>query len=177
MWWIYPIKTMISKYAKNRVSVFIDASNIYYSQKKLKWQIDFCKFLDYLKNQTNLQEIYYYTARDFESEKQNKFIYFLEKTGYKVRSKRVKFIKEKNKQPGKDGFHKGNLDVELTIDILETKNNYDTLILISGDSDFEPLLKLMKSKYNKKCLVMVTERSISIELIKCAKYIDFNKIK
>ncbi len=168
---------MLSKFAKNRVSVFIDASNIYYSQKKLKWQIDFSRFLEYLKNETNLQEIYYYTARDFHFAKQTKFISFLEKTGYKVRSKKIKFIKNKNRALKVDGFNKGNLDVELTIDVIEDKNEYDTLILVSGDSDFEPLLKLMKKKYKKKCLVMATKHSISVELIRCAKYVDFNKLK
>lgn len=168
---------MLSNFAKNRVVVFIDASNIYYSQKKLKWQIDFKKFLEYLKTEVDLREIYYYTARDFNFAKQTKFISFLEKTGYKVRSKKVKFIKNRNREIEKDGFNKGNLDVELTIDVLEDKDKYDTIILISGDSDFEPLLKLMKRKYNKKCLVIATKHSISIELIRCAKYIDFNKLK
>jgi uncharacterized LabA/DUF88 family protein len=67
--------------------------------------------------------------------------------------------------------------VELTIDVLETKNNYDTLILVSGDSDFEPLLQLVKNKYRKNCLVMATKHSISLELIKCAKYINLNKLR
>ena len=173
---------MISKFTKGKLSVFIDASNVYYSQNKLKWRIDFRKFLDYLKKETDLREIYYYTARDLSFEKQTKFISFLEKIGYKVRSKNIKFIRNKNKEQNnsnnnKDGFHKGNLDVELTMDILETKDNYDTLILISGDSDFEPLLRLMKKKYKKKCLVIATKHSISIELIRCAKYVNFNKLK
>lgn len=168
---------MLSKFAKNRVSVFIDASNIYYTYKKSGWKIDFEKFLNYLKEETELQEIYYYTAQDFNSEKQTSFISFLRKIGYKIRSKKVKFIKNKNKNLKITGFHKGNLDIELTIDILETKNKYDTLILVSGDSDFEPLLKLMKKKYNKKCLVMATKYNISIELIKAAKFINFNKLK
>ncbi|MCK5510374.1 NYN domain-containing protein [Candidatus Parcubacteria bacterium] len=166
---------MISKFANGRVSIFIDASNIYHSYKKLKWKIDFSKFLNYLKQEIDLQEIYYYTARDLSFVKQTKFLTFLEKTGYKVRSKKIKFIKGKVKE--KKGFYKGNLDVELTMDILETKNRYDTLILISGDSDFEPLLQLMKKRYKKKCLVMATKYNISIELIKCAKYINLNKLK
>ena len=168
---------MISKFTKGKVSVFIDASNVYYSQRKLKWRIDFRKFLDYLKKETDLREIYYYTARDLSFEKQTKFISFLEKIGYKVRSKNIKFIKNKNEKESKDGFYKGNLDVELTIDILETKDKYDTMILISGDSDFEPLLRLMKKKHKKRCLVIATKHSISIELIRCAKYINFNKLK
>ncbi|MBU1102572.1 NYN domain-containing protein [Patescibacteria group bacterium] len=168
---------MIKKYIQGRVSIFIDASNIYHSQKRLKWQIDFRKFLGYLKKEVNLQEIYYYTARDLSFAKQTKFLNFLEMIGYKVRSKKVKFIKDKNKEKEKEGFHKGNLDVELTMDVLETKEKYDTLILLSGDSDFEPLLQLMKMKYRKRCLVMATKHSISIELIKCAKYIDLKKLK
>jgi len=63
------------------------------------------------------------------------------------------------------------------MDILETKDSYDTLILISGDSDFEPLLQLMKMKYGKRCLIMATKHNISIELIKCAKYINLAKLK
>ena len=168
---------MISKYAKGKVSVFIDASNVYYSQKKLKWQIDFRKFLDYLKQELDLQDIYYYTARDLSFFKQTKFIAFLERIGYEVRSKKIKFIKNKNKEVKKESFYKGNLDVELTIDVLETKDKYDVLILISGDSDFEPLLRLMKKKYKKRCLVVATKYNISIELIKCAKYINLSKLK
>lgn len=165
----------IKKYGKNRVNVFVDASNIYFSQKKIKWQIDFEKFLQYFKTEFNLKTIFYYTARDKSSLKQNKFLLFMEKTGYVIRSKNIKFIK--NKQDGKDGFYKGNLDVELTIDVLETKDQYDTLILVSGDSDFEPLLELMKVKYNKKCLVMSAKHSISIELIKCARFINIGKLR
>lgn len=168
---------MISKYAKNRVSMFIDASNIYYSQKRLKWQIDFRKLLNYLKSEIDLQEIYYYTARDLSFTKQTRFLNFLEMIGYKVRSKKIKFIKDKQRVVERDGFYKGNLDVELTIDVLESKEKYDTLILVSGDSDFEPLLQLMKMKYRKRCLVMATKHNISIELIKCAKYININKLK
>jgi len=168
---------MIKKYVQGKVSVFIDASNIYHSQKRLGWQVDFRKFLDYFEKEADLQEIYYYTARDLSSDRQTKFLNFLEMVGYKVRSKKVKFIKDKNREKEKDGFHKGNLDVELTIDVLETKEKYDTLILLSGDSDFEPLLQLMKMKYRKRCLVMATKHSISLELIKCAKYIDLKKLK
>lgn len=170
---------MISKFIKGKASVFIDASNVYHSYKKLGWKIDFRKLLDYLKQEADLQKIYYYTARDLNFAKQTKFLNFLEMIGYKVRSKNIKFIKNKNKkaEKEKDGFFKGNLDVELTMDILETKNDYDTLILVSGDSDFEPLLQLMKMKYRKRCLVMATKHSVSIELIKCAKYINLAKLK
>jgi len=143
---------MISKFIKGKVSVFVDASNVYYSQNKLKWRMDFRKFLSYLERETDLQEIYYYTARDLSFEKQTRFLNFMEMIGYKVRSKKIKFIKDKNKKVESDGFFKGNLDVELTIDVLETKDNYDTLILMSGDSDFEPLLQINENEIQKKML-------------------------
>lgn len=167
---------MLKQFTHGRVAVFIDASNIYHAYKRLKWKIDFQKFLDYLKNEIDLQDVYYYTGRDMDSSGQTKFLNFLEMIGYRVRSKKIKFIKAGNTAK-EDGFHKGNLDVELTMDVLETKESYDTLILISGDSDFEPLLQLMKMKYRKRCLVMATKYSISIELIKCAKYIDLKKLR
>ncbi len=168
---------MIKKYIKGRVSVFVDASNVYYSQRRLKWRIDFVKFLNLLKKESDLIDIFYYTGRDKSSEKQTKFINFLEKTGYKVKSKKLKFIKDGNLKTKDKGFFKSNLDVELTIDVLETKHKYRTFILVSGDSDFEPLIRLMKRKYNKKCLVMATKHNISIELIKCAKFINLAKLK
>jgi uncharacterized LabA/DUF88 family protein len=168
---------MIAKYIKGKTSVFIDASNVYFLQKRLGWQLDFRKFLEYLRGEIELENVYYYTARDKSFEKQTKFLNFLEMIGYKVRSKKIKFISDKNANQGKDGFHKGNLDVELTIDVLETKEKYDNIILVSGDSDFEPLLQLMKMKYKKRCLVMATKHNISIELIKCAKYMDIKKLK
>ena len=131
--------------------------------------------LNYFKKETNLSSIYFYTAYDPKHKKQKSFLDFLEIIGYRVRTKKVKFIKDKDNESG--GFHKGNLDVELTMDVIENKNDYETLILASGDSDFAPLLQLMKMKYGKICVVMATKYSISIELIKCAKYVNFAKLK
>ena len=166
-------KNILNK--NGRTAVFIDASNIYHSQKHLGFQIDFKKLLNYFKKETNLSSIYFYTAYDTEHKKQKSFLDFLEIIGYRVRTKKVKFIKDKDNESG--GFHKGNLDVELTMDVIENKNDYETFVLASGDSDFAPLLQLMKMKYGKICVVMATKYSISIELIKCAKYVNFAKLK
>jgi len=104
---------MIGKYVKGRVCVFIDASNIYHSFKKLGWKIDFLKLKNYFETNVQLGGIYYYSAYDPDYSKQRKFLDFLEIIGYTVRKKKVKFIKDYHLEEG--GFHKGNLDVELTI--------------------------------------------------------------
>ena len=55
---------MIKSFVKGRPAVFIDASNIYFSQRAWKWQVDFVRLMKYLKKETNLWEIFFYTAYD-----------------------------------------------------------------------------------------------------------------
>jgi len=50
---------MIGKFTKGKTAVFIDAANIYFSQKTLGWRIDFKKLLDYFRKETNLYRIAY----------------------------------------------------------------------------------------------------------------------
>ncbi len=167
---------MISTYVKGRVAVYIDASNIYYSQKRLKWRIDYRRLLDYLRRETNLVGISFYTAKDPGSEAQRKFLDFLEIIGYRVRSKKVKFIRTPTETQPEEGFHKGNLDVELTIDVMDDCSRFDTFVLVSGDSDFEALIKRMKAQ-GKWCVVVSTKGHVSKELLDEAKFMDFKKLK
>ena len=162
---------MIRNFIVGKTAAFIDASNIYHSQQKLNWQIDFKHLMDYLSSETNIWKAFYYTAYDPIYKKQKKFLDFLEIVGYVVVTKKVKFIK------GKTGnfIPKGNLDVELTMDAVHNKNYYDTFLLFSGDSDFEALIKYLK-RNNKRCLVFSTKSHISIELINEAKFIDLKKL-
>lgn len=165
---------MIEKFIKGKVYVFIDASNIYHSFKKLGWKIDFVKLKEYFKKNTDLGNIYFYTAYDPEHIKQRKFLDFLEIIGYIVKTKKVKFIKDATFEEG--GFHKGNLDVELTIDAVHNRNEFQSFVLFSGDSDFEALLKHMKA-YKKNCIVVSTKDHVSIELLKQAKFIEIKKLR
>lgn len=165
---------MIKQFVKGRTYVFIDASNIYHSQKKLGWKIAFLKLKEYLEKNTELGKIYYYTAYDPEYIQQRKFLDLLEIIGYIIRKKRVKFIKDDKLEAG--GFHKGNLDVELTIDAVHNRDVFETFILFSGDSDFEALIKYMKA-YKKNCVVVSTKDHVSIELLKQAKFIDLKKLR
>lgn len=83
---------MISKYVKGKTAVFIDASNIYFSQKTLGWRIDFKKLLDYFKKETDLFRIAFYGALNPDNERERKFHDFMEIIGYVVKHKKVKFI-------------------------------------------------------------------------------------
>jgi uncharacterized LabA/DUF88 family protein len=113
-----------------------------------------------------------YTAYDPTYTKQKKFIDFLEIAGYIARTKNVKFIKDK--QGG--GFHKGNLDVELTIDAVHNRDKFDSFLLFSGDNDFEALMKYLRN-FHKRYLVFSIKDHVSIELLRQAKFIEIKKLE
>ena len=92
-----------------------------------------------------------------------------------VKHKEIKFIKDKD-DTVYGGHHKGNIDVDLTIDAVHLLDSYDSFILLSGDGDFESLLKYLKA-HKKRCIVMSTKWHVAFELIRQAKFIDFKKIK
>lgn len=163
---------MISQFVRGRVYVFVDAANILYSQQTLRWRVDYKKLKEYFEKECDLKGIYFYTGRLGENQKQNSFIEKLSKLGYVVKAKEVKRIKV-----SRDTYEwKGNLDVELTIDVIANLNNFDTLVLMSGDSDFAALLDTAKSQ-NKRVLVMSTKGHVSKELLERAKYINIKKLK
>jgi len=71
---------------------------------------------------------------------------------------------------------KGNLDVELTIDVIKNMGSFDTLILLSGDSDFAPLLDTVKAA-GKRVIVMSTKGHVAKELLERAKYVNLKNLK
>ena len=163
---------MIKQFIKGRVYVFIDAANILYSQQTLRWRLDYKKLKEYFARECDLMAVYFYTGRVGGDEKQNTFIQKLEKLGYLVRTKEVKIIRiDKNTYEWK-----GNLDVELAIDVFKNLSNFDTCVLMSGDSDFSSILNEVKES-KKRVLVMSTRGHISKELLNIAKYIDLRKLK
>ena len=113
-------------------------------------------------------------AHDPTSDKQRRFLDFLDLVGYTVRTKKVKFIRDQSRDEG--GFHKGNLDVELTIDAVHTLLDYRSFVLLSGDSDFAPLLKFLKA-HGRRCVVMSTKGSVALDLVQQAKFVDLKKLQ
>ena len=163
---------MISKFIKGKTYVFIDAANIFYSQQTLKWKVDYKKFKKYLEKEIDLEKIYFYSGKVGGNLKQNNFLNKLRSLDYIVKVKEVKVIKISSGVYEK----KGNLDIELAVDLIKSINQFDSCILVSGDSDFAVLVDEMK-KLKKRVIVLSTRGHISRELIKRAKYIDLRKLK
>lgn len=165
-------KIMLKNLIKGKAAVFIDAANILYSQETLQWKIDYEKLKKYLESQTKIVGLFFYTGKVGSLEKQIRFVKKLEKIGYTVIAKEVKFIR----LHGRHILPKGNLDVELALDAYRLCDSYDSLLLFSGDSDFAYLLDILKDK-GKRVLVFSTRGHISKELLLRAKYIDLRKLK
>ena len=164
---------MLSKYVNGKVYVFIDAENIMYSQRTLGWRISYQKLMAYFIKECGEEvKCFLYKGVDEQNSRQRKFMDMLDINGYIVRSKVVKII------IGDGGVNKwkGNLDIELALEMVELKDHFDTAILMSGDSDFAVVLDKLK-KANKRVIVMSTRGRVARELLVRAVYIDLRKIK
>lgn len=158
---------------KGKVYVFIDGANIFYAQRSLGWKVSYEELLKYFKKECGKNvKCFMYIATIPGNEKQKKFLDLLDILGYIVRTKPIKIIQLKNNQK----IWKGNLDIELALEMFDTMESYDTAILISGDSDFAAVVDRLKQK-EKRVIVMSTKNHISKELIERAKFLDFKKIK
>lgn len=164
---------MISKYLKGNVLVMIDAANLESSVKSLGWWIDYLKLKDLFKK-NNLVEIRNYCVHH-STENQNKFFTFLKKNDFRLITKPIKVIKLEDIEKG--DIRKANFDVEIAVDAMEMVDNFNTLVLFSGDSDFDYLLRKLRVK-GKKILVISSKYHISKELIENSdKYIDIKKLR
>lgn len=159
---------------KERIAIFIDAANIFYSHRTLGWKVDYEKFLSYWKKQGRITGAYFYTAVISTRKKQLGFFKALKQIGYLVITREVKVILDKRK---KKRVQKGNFDVKLAIDVVLKAKEFDTAILASGDSDFEPVIEHLRS-IKKKVIVVSARGHVAKELVKLANdYLPLEKLK
>jgi len=158
-------------FRKEKVYVFIDASNVWNAVKSAKKFIEYKKLKNYFRSNFNASkvEIFYYDAypkdgtRNYNLDGKHKFYTYLKKgLGFIVRKKELKRISIVS-ESGETITEKGNMDVEITIDALHNINKYDTAVLFSGDADFLALVNYLKN-HDKKVYVFSSKDNISHEL-------------
>jgi uncharacterized LabA/DUF88 family protein len=148
------------------VSIFVDVQNIYYTtRQQFGCNFNYNNFWDHVTEGRELVGAFAY-ATDRGDKKQIEFQNILRAIGFEVKLK--PFISRQ------DGSSKGDWDVGIAIDILEYAEKSDTVVLASGDGDFDLLLKKIKSKYNTDTEVYGVESLTANSLIKEAKL--FNPI-
>lgn len=145
----------------DRVALFVDGANMDGAARSAGYFVDYRKIRDYLIGDASFYAAYYYLA-DFTASDpmQQRYMDFLSHVGYIIRKKPVKVITDA--ETGEQIF-KGNLDTEIVLDMLNTVSNYDVAFLLSGDSDFERAVELLRSR-GKRVYIVTSRRSLSREL-------------
>jgi uncharacterized LabA/DUF88 family protein len=110
------------------VAVFIDGNNLFHAARFHNVDIDYNKLLRVLLGDGRLLRAFFYTGVDAGAERQQGFLLWMRRNGFRVVQKELKTFY--------DGTRKANLDVEIAVDMLSLAGKYDTAVLVSGDEDF-----------------------------------------
>jgi uncharacterized LabA/DUF88 family protein len=113
---------------RGRVAVFIDGNNLFHAARFHTIDIDYNKLLRVLLGDGRLLRAFFYTGVDAGAERQQGFLLWMRRNGFRVVHKDLKTFY--------DGTRKANLDVEIAVDMLSLAGRYDTAVLVSGDEDF-----------------------------------------
>ncbi len=113
---------------RGRVAVFIDGNNLFHAARFHTIDIDYNKLLRILLGDGRLLRAFFYTGVDAGAERQQGFLLWMRRNGFRVVQKELKTFY--------DGTRKANLDVEIAVDMLSLAGRYDTAVLVSGDEDF-----------------------------------------
>ena len=131
-------------YAQEKIGLFIDGSNLYAAARALGFDIDYKNLLELFSSKGQLVRAYYYTAlmEDQEYLPIRPLVDWLDYNGYTMVTKPTK---EFTDSMGRRKI-KGNMDMELAIDVLEMAEHLDHVILFSGDGDFRRLVDAVQRR-------------------------------
>lgn len=126
----------VIKHKDQRVGIFIDTQNLYHSAKNLyNAKVNFGAILKEAVGSRQLVRAVAYVIKT-EGEEEKSFFEALEKIGIET--------KVKDLQVFWGGAKKGDWDVGLAIDAIKMSSKLDTVVIVSGDGDFVPLVEYLK---------------------------------
>lgn len=165
------LESFIAK--RDRTIVIVDYGNVEKWKNSLKWRVgirELARLVKHFSYGHKFLRRFYYGA-DF-GRKENlpilsRWSDYIFRTananGFEVISKKVKYI---HSISNIHGFEKKcDLDVEMAIDLIEERDNYDTIVLFSGDGDLMRAIQYLKKCYNKQCVVMSARGHIGREVL------------
>lgn len=126
-----------SIYQNQRVGIFIDVQNLYHSAKNLyRGRVNYPELMRYLVAGRKLIRAVAYVVKSETAIGEGAFFDALEKSGLELRSKDLQIYP--------DGTKKADWDVGMAIDAVRMAPFLDTVILVTGDGDFVPLIEYLK---------------------------------
>jgi uncharacterized LabA/DUF88 family protein len=174
---------------KLQAGVYIDGANIYHGGRDAGWQISYLKLKAFIERMHDISIMSYYSAYGYEKNSKGKykkdssgqfipdpqtlkFLNGLRGNGIRVETKPLKFIN------GDTSKASNKMDGDLMLAAFEEHPQWDKLILLAGDSDYERLVKNM-IKLSKPVLIMSYKDRMSLELKVLAvdsPYVNFTPI-
>lgn len=166
-------------YGEDKVAIFIDGSNLYAAARSLEFDIDYRKLLRWGGTCGRLVRAFYYTAlvEDTDYSPIRPLVDWLDYNGYTMVTKPTKeFVDAQGRRK-----IKGNMDIELAIDVMEMAEHVDHIILFSGDGDFKRLVEAVQRKGVRVTVVSTINSSppmVADELRRQADYfLDLDKLR
>ena len=139
-----------------RTALFIDGANLYSASRNLGFDVDYRNMLDFFRAKTNVIRAYYYSAV-LETEEYSPLKPLTDWLAYNGYNLVTKAAREFTDGSGRRRV-KGNMDVELAIDMMEMAPKLDHAVLFSGDSDFRRLVEAVQ-RQGVRVSVVSTVRS------------------
>jgi len=159
----------IIKNRDQRVAVFVDVQNMYYTAKHLfSSKVNFGGILKESVGDRKLIRATAYAVKAQMPEEKS-FFDALQKSGFEVKTKDLQVFG--------DGTKKADWDVGLAMDIIKMSPSVDSIILVSGDGDYIPLVEYLQN-HGKLVEVVAFGRSSSQNLVnKADDFLDLEEIK
>jgi uncharacterized LabA/DUF88 family protein len=131
-------------YPNERIALFIDGANFYAAARTLGFDVDYRKLLDEFKKRGRLVRASYYTAilEDVEYSPVRPLADWLDYNGFNVITKPAK---EFTDSMGRRRV-KGDMDIEIAVDMMELAAHVDHVVLFSGDGDFRTLVEAVQRR-------------------------------
>lgn len=142
-------------YPDEKLAIFIDGSNLFATAKTLNFDIDYSNLRQYFAKRSKLLRANYYTAliEDVEYSPLRPLVDWLDYNGYTMITKPTKeFTDNKGERR-----IKGNMDMELAIDMMGMAEHVDHMVLFSGDGDFRRLVEAIQRKGVRVTVVSSTK--------------------
>lgn len=162
-----------------RTALFIDGANLYAAARSLNFDIDYKRLLTFFRSRCFLVRAIYYTALldDAEYSPIRPLVDWLDYNGYAVVTKTAR---EFTDATGRKKI-KGNMDVELAVDVMELAPSLQHVVLFSGDGDFRSLAEAVQRRGLRFTVVstMATRPAmVSDELRRQSdQFIDLNDLR